>query len=486
MLDLAFDAIFVRRFHDRTITYWNRGAEELYGYTREEAVGKIPFNVLKTRYPMPLEEIEWELLATGRWQGELIHESKSGDQLIVSGRWVLRRDPNGEPTEILEINSDVTRRVEAERSLRGSEERFRLLVASVRDYAIFMLDPRGFISSWNEGARRIKGYTPDEITGRHFSVFYPREEVIAGKPQRVLQEARTTGGYQEEGWRVRKDGTKFWAEVALTPLYDDSGTLTGFAKVTRDLSTRRRQEDNLRDHAQRIAELEAAKSNFLNLASHELRGPLTVLRGYLAMFGDGTLGELSESGKEVIPILTGKVDEMAALVEQMLEVARLEEGKLNLKLGALDVRDLVKRSVEQIRLLPYTTTAHKIDIQAPRRPVLVEVDPSRFDTMLSNLLSNAVKYSPEGGTITVRIEPAGERVHIVVEDEGLGIEPDHMDRLFTRFGRIVTPETGNIPGTGLGLYLTRELALLHSGEVSVKSTPGAGSVFTLTLPTAPS
>ena len=485
LLDLAFDAIFVRGFRDRLITYWNQGAAGLYGWTSDEALGRVPGDLLRTRYPIPLEEIEWELLATGRWEGELVQQNRAGEQLVVAGRWVLRRDHDGEPAAILEINSDVTRRSLAERSLRGSEERFRLLVAAVRDYAIFMLDPRGYVTSWNEGARRIKGYESDEIIGRHFSVFYPREDVIAGKPQRVLDRVRREGSFEEEAWRVRKDGSAFWADVAMTPLYDDAGVLQGYAKVTRDLTARRAQEESLREHADRLAELEMAKSNFLNLASHELRGPLTVLRGYLAMLEDGTLGELSEGGQKVMPVLSGKVDEMSTLVEQMLEVARLEEGRTAVELHTADLRDLVEEAVDRARRTAALTPSHEIDLRLPPEPVYVDVDRSRCATIVGNLLSNAVKYSPEGGRIRCAVQATAGKGCVTVEDEGLGIEPEHQERLFTRFGRIVTPLTSGIPGTGLGLYLSRELALLQGGDIDFTSTPGRGSVFTLRLPLSP-
>lgn len=481
LLDLAFDAIFVRGFHDRTISYWNRGAEELYGWGREQALGKEPRDLLKSVYPIPLEEIEWELLATGRWEGRVIHTHRTGRQIIVQGRWVLRRDATGEPAEILEINSDVTVAVQSEDLLRQSEERFRLLVERVRDYAIFMLDPHGVISSWNEGARQINGYEPAEIIGRHFSVFYPRPDVLAGKPHTELEIARRGGVYEEEGWRVRKDGKLYWASVVITALRDDDGVLRGFVKVTRDLTTKREEEQRLREHARHMVELEEAKSNFLNLASHELRGPLAVIRGYLAMLGEGSLGDLNEIGRDVVPILSQKVDEMNGLIEQMLDVARMQEGRLHLARSRFDLRELVRAQVEETRRL-LAGPQNSLEVRVPDEPVLVDADPKRITTILSNLLGNAIKYSPDGGRIRVSVATSGESIRCTVTDRGIGVGAEDMERLFTRFGRIVKPETSAIAGVGLGLYLSRELARMHGGDLTVVSRLGEGSAFTLHLP----
>jgi PAS domain S-box-containing protein len=481
LLNLAFDAIFVRTFRDRTITYWNRGAEELYGYTPLDALGKNPAQLLRSVYPIPLEEIEWELLATGRWEGDIIHTHSSGSTVTVASRWVLRRDAGGEPVEILEINSDITREKAANEQLRRSEQRFRMLVDNVSEYAIFMLDPRGVISSWNAGARRIKGYESSEIIGKHFSVFYPREDVLAGKPQWELEMARSHGAWEDEGWRIRKDGSRFWANVVITALFDDSGVLTGYAKVTRDLTARREEEERLRQHADRMAELEAAKSNFLNLASHELRGPLTVVRGYLSMFAEGSLGQLSDTGREVVLILGQKVEEMAHLIEQMLDVARLEEGRLMLNLLETDIREVLLKEIESARQT-VTEPALRIKPKLPREPVVARVDRSRLHTILLNLLSNAIKYSPDGGLVTVQLNASPSELEIVISDHGVGIQPEDLPQLFSRFGRIVTPATSAIPGVGLGLYLSRELARMHGGDLEAESEPGQGSTFTLKLP----
>ncbi|HEX6491855.1 MAG TPA: ATP-binding protein [Candidatus Dormibacteraeota bacterium] len=384
---------------------------------------------------------------------------------------------------------------ELEEALRASDERFRLLVAGVRDYAIFLLDPAGNVSSWNEGAERINQYTEEEILGRHFSVFYPPADIDSRKPWRALETAASEGRYEEEGWRVRKDGRRFWASVVMTALRSPDGELAGFAKVTRDLTERRRTQRRLdalrrrdllklREHAQRLAELEMAKSEFLRLASHELRGPLTVIRGYATMLAQGALGEMSTDARHVLAIVLAKAEEANAMVDQLLETARLEEDRLTLRVERVDVRDLVVATAERLR--PLLSERHRLVVDLPDVPVIADVDPERVRTVLANLLDNALKYSPAGGLIacSVRDEVESGEVAVDVSDEGIGIAVDEMPRLFTRFGRLVNAENSHIPGTGLGLHLSRERARRHGGELTATSEPGRGTSFHLVLPRA--
>lgn len=492
LLNLAYDAIFTRGFRGREIRYWNRAAEQLYGYPADVALGRLPAELLLTRYPQPLDEIEWELLATGRWEGELMQTDSKGRELVIAGRWALLRDPSGEPLEILEINRDVTESKLAERRLRESEERFRLLIENVREYAIFMLDPRGFVSSWNVGAQRIKGYSAREIIGKHFSVFYTPEDVLAGKPGRALAIAETEGSYQTEAQRVRKDGSRFWADVLLSALRDDRGLLRGYAKVTRDVTDRRAQQERelemereharrFREHAERVQALERTKSNFLNLVSHELRTPLGILKGYLSMIEDGTLGRVPPRLAGTIPTLHRSVGEMSTLVEELLELARIEDRRLQLRKQRLDAVSVVVNVVDRFRTL---NPERSVDFTPPEAAILVDIDQDRISVIIENLLRNAVTYSPEGGEISVELKLWEDSLLISVSDRGIGIAPQHLGQLFTRFGRIETAETAAIQGTGLGLYLSRELARLHGGDITVESKLGEGSTFTLSLPLA--
>ncbi|HEY1455426.1 MAG TPA: PAS domain-containing sensor histidine kinase [Candidatus Dormibacteraeota bacterium] len=490
LVDLTFDAIFARGFYNRLISYWNPGAERLYGWSRAEALGRVSGQLLESEYPIPLEEIETELLRSGRWEGEIKQRRKDGSPVVVAGRWGLQTHPDGSPLAILEINSDLTTIRGTTEDLRRSEQMFSLLVSGVKDYAIFMLDTDGVVASWNDGAERIKGYAANEIVGRHFSTFYMPEEVKAGKPDWELEVARREGRYQEEGWRVRKDGSTFWASVLITALYDKEGVLKGFGKVTRDMTERhqaelRREEERdleaaqLRSHAERMAELERTKTQFLNLASHELRGPLTVVRGYTSMLEDGSIAP--ERFKEMAPLIESKLAQIDILIEQMLETSRLEHDQLELHPEVFDLRGLAR---EQAALFSALSARHHIAVVVDAEPVMVSADRSRIGTIIGNMLDNAVKYSPNGGDIECKVSRSDDSALVRIRDHGLGIRPEHLPLLFGRFSRLPTEENVSIQGTGLGLFLCREIALRHGGDVAVRSTLGEGSEFTLRLPVA--
>ncbi|HSR25663.1 MAG TPA: GAF domain-containing sensor histidine kinase, partial [Candidatus Eisenbacteria bacterium] len=238
----------------------------------------------------------------------------------------------------------------------------------------------------------------------------------------------------------------------------------------------------MRREAEQAAALEETKSKFLRLASHELRGPVAVLRGYLSMLQDGTFGASEEDLTEVYRVMTAKAGQLEMLVTQMLEAARLEGGRLRLRLEPLDIRAAVEEAFETVRLL--ASSEHDMRLEQPDQPVWVSGDPWRLTTIVGNLLDNAVKYSPGGGPVRCRVRVEEGQALVEVGDRGLGIAPEDMPTLFTRFGRIVTPANSHILGTGLGLYLCRELAHMHDGELEAESAPGEGSVFRLRVPLA--
>jgi len=274
-------------------------------------------------------------------------------------------------------------------------------------------------------------------------------------------------------------GTGVLAVVSgpFTPFFgtEEVGRLTGYAtNVVAGLDRAILTE--------RIAALERTKTEFLNLASHELRGPITVIRGYLSMLERGSLGEVPEGARKALPVLTAKADEMNAMVEQMIEAARLEEGKLELSTRRADLREVARTALEMAQ--PFTDAAHALVFESPDIAIPVTVDVDRIGTVVGNLLTNAIKYSPAGGPVTLKVSTGDHVGTISVTDTGVGIPPDRLDRLFTRFGRIVTPETSHIPGTGLGLYLSRELARLHGGDITASSVLGKGSTFVLAVPLA--
>jgi len=436
----------------------------MYGYSRHEAVGQVSSALLRTRYPTGHDVAHEQVTRDGRWEGRLVQTRRDGTPLYVDAKWVID-DENG---TIIEVNREVTEHV-------MQAERLELLVASVAEYAIFLLDPEGRVASWNEGARRIKGYEEHEIIGRNFAVFYRPEAQATGIPALNLAIATETGALEYEGWRVRKDGTEFWAAVAITALRDPTGRLTGFAKVTRDMTAKQLER-------QRLEELERSKSAFLNLVAHELRSPLTVIRGYLSLYRDADEKTLHELARKSLPALEAKTVEMSRLVDQMVEVARLEEGTIDLRSERFDMARSVERSVETAQALD--DGSHHIALESYPEELNVVGDPERLHTILTNLLSNAIKYSPEGSDIAVAMRREGRYGRVTVTDHGAGIAPDDKARLFSAFTRLARPDHRYVAGTGMGLYLSRELARRQGGDLVLDESSPDGSTFSVTLPLA--
>ncbi len=491
LIELACDAIVVRSPADQRIISWNRGAATIYGWEAAEVVGKPYSTLLQTEYPDGSETVERQLEADSHWEGILSQRHRDGHPIRVLARWAVHRDRSGRPDAVVEMNTDISDQTAIATRLGNGHAMFELLIANVQDYAIFMLDTSGHVATWNPGAARIKGYKASEIIGRHFSVFYPEIDVQAGKPDWELVVAADTGRFEDDGWRVRKDGSMFWANVVITALRDETGELRGFGKLTRDLTARReaelekiereRQEAAaIRAHASRLADLEKTKTDFLNLASHELRAPLSVARGYMSMLLDGTLSP--ESFTRFAPLVDAKLGQIEWLVQKMLETARLEYDQLTLNVSEVDVVPLVHKQIDALR--PLLGHRHQLLVEIDRTPLIVRGDADRLGTVVVNLLDNAVKYSPEGGEIGVRVAVGGGRVFISVSDQGVGIDPDDFPRLFTRFSRLEQQDVRGGDGTGLGLYIAREIARRHGGDIMVESRPRVGSRFTLSLPIA--
>jgi PAS domain S-box-containing protein len=378
----------------------------------------------------------------------------------------------------------------ADEAFRQSEDRYRLLVEAVQDYAIFLLDPAGHVTTWNVGAERIKGYRAEEILGRHFSSFYPPEDVAAGKPERGLRTAAEEGRFEDEDWRLRKDGSRFWANVVITALRDPAGQLCGFGKVTRDLTERRRAEEQARELAREQGarrEAEAgvqARDRFLSIASHELRTPLNSLQINIQLLlrgaRDGSLHDrLAARAPAMLEACERQVKVFTRLVNDLLDISRIAAGRLELCLDDVDlaavVRDVVAHFGPELTQAGCPVTVHA-DV-----PAVGRWDRSRLEQVVMNLLSNALKYG-RGKPVEVSVRADAESARLTVRDQGIGIAPEDRERIFTRFERGVTgPEYG---GLGMGLYIVRQLVEALGGLVRVDSEPGTGATFTVELPRA--
>jgi PAS domain S-box-containing protein len=381
------------------------------------------------------------------------------------------------------LQDDIAARASTERMLADSERRFRLMVESVVDYAIFMLDAEGHVASWNSGAQRISGYAVEEVMGRHFSRFYPPEDVARRKPQWELELAAADGRFEEEGWRVRKDGSTYWANVVITAVRDDAGALLGFAEVVRDLTERNRVEAELiraKVAAERASE---AKSQFLANMSHELRTPLNSLLILARLLADNIGGNLTPKQVQFAQTIYGSGMDLLSLINDLLDLAKIESGAittLNIAPARLDeLRDDMERTFRQ---MAQDTRLQFIITLDPALPALIRTDMPRLKQVLKNLLSNAFKFTKQG-SVELRVAPADAgRIAFAVIDTGIGISPDKQRIIFEAFQQADGTTSRHYGGTGLGLSISRELTRLLGGEIRVASEPGKGSTFTLYLP----
>jgi PAS domain S-box-containing protein len=466
-------AIFMLDPTGRVAT-WNTGAQRLKGYAADEIIGEH----FSRFYPQSAVERGWpqhELSvarAEGRFEDEGWRVRKDGSTFWANVIITAVRDEQGGLQGFGKITRDLTERRRQEDTLRHSEERFRLLVDGVQDYAIFMLDTDGRIMSWNSGAERIKGYTPQEIIGRHFSTFYPPELIAVDWPAHELRVARAEGRYEEEAWRVRKDGSRFWANVVISALRDPNGTLRGYAKVTRDL-TQRKQVEALREAGRKTEE-------FIAMLGHELRNPLAPIRNAVQVMRMFRLGNPKlEWCRDVID---RQVDHMGRLVDDLLDVNRITTGKILVVKEPMLLSAALARGVESSMPL-LNEHRHRLEVVTPDVPIRVDGDLTRLSQVFLNLLNNAAKYTPEGGVVRLSSSVEDGEAVVRVRDNGIGIAPELLPKIFDLFVQGSRSMDRADGGLGIGLSLVREILRLHGGTISADSAgTDHGSEFTVRLP----
>lgn len=459
---------------DGNICSWNRGAEEIHGYREPEVMGRnyamlyLPEDVAED---LPHKELLVAQL-NGRAESEGWRLHRDGSRHWARMTLTALHDEAGELNGFSVISLDLTERRRKDDALRHSEERLRLLVESVQDSALFMLDPLGFVDSWNAGAERIKGYRAEEIIGQHFSRFYPPEALAQNWPQELLAMARTLGRAEDSGWRLRRDGSRFWASVVLSALYDRDGRLRGYAKITRDLTDRRRMQ-TLEEEGRQTTE-------FLAMLAHELRNPLAPIRNAVQWMQRSPLRDPTLDGAR--DIIDRQVAHLSHLVDDLLDVGRIATGTIALRSTALDLSMVAARAIETS--LPLMQARRQsFHAEMPDQQVLVQGDQTRLMQIVMNLLNNAAKYTPENGAVFLKLEAGDREATLTVSDTGIGIAPELLPRIFDLFMQGRRTLARSEGGLGIGLTLVKRLVALHGGEVAAFSEgPDRGSRFVVRLP----
>jgi PAS domain S-box-containing protein len=478
------------------VVTWNAGAELINGYRRDEIVGEH----FSKFYPpetaqrgIPDEELR-VARAEGRFEDEGWRLRKDGTRFWANVIITALIDDTGELRGFANVIRDLTHRREWEETLRQSEERFRLLVEGVTDYAIFMLDPNGYVLTWNSGAERIKGYGAREIIGQHFSKFYPEDAVESGWPEHELVVAAETGRFIDEGWRIRKDGSRFWANVTITALRDEAGRLRGFAKLTRDLSERKRAEalelSGLRREemleAERSARMEAQrtarmKDEFLATLSHELRTPLNAILGWTQILRHkGTVAP--DELQRALEVIDRNARAQVQLIDDLLDLSRIISGRIRLDVQQISVVESLRAAVDSVEPAAINKG---IQLEAVMDPCVGKVsgDANRLQQVFWNLLSNAIKFTPKGGKVQVALQRVNSHLEVSVSDTGAGIPASFLPHVFERFTQKDSSSSRQYGGLGLGLAITKQLVELHGGTVEASSAgEGHGSTFVVNLP----
>ncbi|HEY4306187.1 MAG TPA: PAS domain S-box protein [Gemmatimonadaceae bacterium] len=476
-------AIFALDAKGNVLT-WNAGAERFKGYKPHEIIGRH-FSTFYTEEDKAAQKPERELeeaTAHGRVEDEGWRIRKDGTRFWANVVITALRDPSGELVGFAKVTRDLSERRAASEALRRSEQRFRLLVQGVRDYGIFMLDPTGHVVSWNEGAARMKGYAAHEILGQHFSKFYPAEDLAWDKPAMEIEVATREGRFEDEGWRVRKDGTRFWANVIITAIIDPSGNLAGFTKVTRDLSERRTADQKALEDARRVALAESAnkaKGEFLASMSHELRTPLNAIGGYADLLLAGVTGGLTPTQREYLERMRRSQQHLLAIINDLLNFSRIEAGRVQYDMAEISLRGAMTSVVSMVEALAMQRNL-KLDVNLDTDLVVVG-DAPKVEQILLNLLSNSIKFTEAGGRITMAAFPDGECAGVRVTDTGVGIPADKLESIFEPFVQVGRTFATSHEGVGLGLAISRDLARAMNGDLTAESTPDVGSSFALTL-----
>ncbi len=467
------------------VSSWNAGAQRFKGYQAHEIIGQhfSSFYVDTDRAAGLPQRALATARAEGRFEGEGWRVRKDGTRFWANVVIDPIRTPDGTLVGYAKITRDITDRRNAEEELRQSEQRFRLLVQGVTDYALYMLSPEGEISNWNHGAQRIKGYAQEEVIGTHFRRFFTDEDRAGGVPERALETARREGRFESEGWRVRRDGSRFYAHAVLDAIRDEGGTLIGFAKITRDITAQREAAESLEQTRNALfqAQKMEAIGQLTGGIAHDFNNLLAVLSGGVDILQAQQPGS---TAARVLDSMRRAIDRGALLTQQLLSFARQQP----LAAATHQINTLIGAFEPVLRRAGGPQVSFLFDM-APRL-ASVSVDEARFEAALLNLVVNARDAMPDGGSLTLETRnvvlaagqvgalPAGQYVRLTVRDSGTGMPPDVLARAFEPF--FTTKPVGK--GTGLGLSQVYGFIAQSGGDVVIETEPGQGTAISIYLP----
>ncbi len=460
------------------IVLLNIQAEKQFGYRRDALLGQPVKNIIPEGFA---ERLVVDGIRTAA--GEMAQKIGTGVEL--HGR---RQDGTEFPIEIMlsphestegmlvtAAIRDVTERKRIEDALRESEERFRLMASGVKDYANLMLDPEGLVVSWNEGAERIKGYRAEEIIGQHFSRFYPAEDIADGVPGFELGQAKKNGRCEAEGWRVRKDGSRFLANVVITALRDEQGRLRGFGKITRDVSERLKSEENLTKTMEELKRSNDELEQFAYVASHDLQEPLRMVASYTQLLAQRYKGRLDSDADEFIAFAVDGCNRMQGLIQDLLSYSRAGANREELR--EISCENALQQALGNLRTAIEESAAM---VTHDSLPALTTAE-TQLVQVFQNLVGNAIKYrSAEPPRVHVSATDGGNEWVFAVRDNGLGIEPQYFERIFVLFQRLHGQK--EFEGTGIGLAMCKKIVDRLGGRIWVESQSKRGSTFYFALP----
>jgi PAS domain S-box-containing protein len=498
LINMAHDAIIVRDPINRVL-FWNRGAENLYGWTSQEALGHLTYNLLNTCFPLSQAAIDEQLAQAGQWEGELTHTSRDGRTILVESRQVLFRDEQGKPAAVLEINRDITQRRFLEQT-EQQEHASTLARLAFLQQILDALPSSIYLVSGHDAHLLLANRAASRVWGAEWPIDQPMQQFLSthgihifdtqGRPLpaeryatlRAVQQGETILQHQET--IRRPDGSSLPVLV--------NAVVLSVPPPWKLPSSQQYQDERvvlvMHQDVTALKEAEALKDEFVGIAAHELRTPLAVLKGFADMLlrqtRHGRGPALADWQQEALGEIEHATERLVSLTEDLLDVTRLQAGRLKLHRVPTDVGELAQRVATHLQ---QTTKQHHLQVQIPQHALVANVDPERTEQVLSNLIGNAIKYSPQGGDVLITLQ-ADEVTHmacISIKDSGIGIPLHQRAQIFGRFMRADNAQAWGIGGTGLGLYLCRELVEQHGGRIWFESEEGAGSTFWLTLPLVP-